>query len=305
MKEKLFIIILLFISTTSFGRKLYTMTKEDFASQFNENLYLQKVYCQNEKGEKVWLHCTNSTILTISLKDKKPESLMLHTIKLKQGIIEAVKYNVWMPGKKINSFDLSEVVAISIERRFQEYETPYFNIDSVRAITKQKNDSLLDIYSYGSEFVIFLVSPKNFKNDTLKIQENACYNLTFKDGRKTEFGVVQKITEDSIYISNFFNPKAAQRSKKEFDLLGYLATDIKGISLLRSGGFIFNDVKTEDCVLYVENRKKNANNCPYWFAFSPTSGEINFYRLWQTNSGFPGITEINGKATWYEGESTR
>lgn len=270
MKEKLFIIILLFISTTSFGRKLYTMTKEDFANQFNENHYLQKIYCQNEKGEKVWLHCTNSTILTISLKNKKPESLMLHTIKLKQGIIEAVKYNVWIPGKTICSFDLG-----------------------------------IDTYNYGSEFVIFLVSPKNFKNDTFKIQENACYNLAFKDGHKTEFGVVQKITEESIYIYNFFNPKTAQRNKKAFDLLGYLATDIKEISLLRSGGFTFNDIKIEDCALYIENRKGNANNCPYWFAFSPTSGEINFYRLWQTNTGFSGITEINGRATWYEGESTQ
>ena len=107
---------------------------------------------------------------------------MLHTIKLKQGIIEAVRYNVWMPIKKVDNFDFKEVATIAIESKFQDYERPYFNIDSCRIIAKQKNDSLRRTYTNRKEFVIYCIKSNKTKGDTLRLIENVCYNLTFANG---------------------------------------------------------------------------------------------------------------------------
>ena len=305
MKDKLILIFLLFASTSSFGKKIYTMSREDFGNQFNEKQYLLSVYCHNEKGEKVWLYCNDNTILKISLKNNKTETLMLHTIKLKQGIIEAVRFNVWMPSKKVDNFDFKEVTTIAIEPKFQDYEGPYFNIDSCRIIAKQKNDSLRRTYTNRKEFVIYCMKSNKTKGDTLRLIENICYNLTFANGLKTEFGVVQNITKDSIYITNFFNIQMAVNKNKTFEVLGCLIKDIKEISLLKSGGYSYNNIKLENCILLVKNTIKNNNDCPVWFAINPMTGVINFYRFWQTDSGLSGITtEKDRKIVWYEGEET-
>jgi hypothetical protein len=304
MKEKLILIILLLISSTSFGKKIYTMTKEDFANQFNENHFLERIYCQNENGQKVWLHCNNNTILTISFDDNKNEDLMLQSIKFKQSRIEAIKYNVWMPSKKISTFDFKEVNAIYIVRKYQEFERPFFDIDSIRNIAKQKNDSLRNIYNNGSENVIYVIKRNSDQSDTIRILENACYNLTFDDNNETEFGVVQKIVNDSIYISNYFNTRMASKKKKKYEQLGYRIKSIKKISLLKSGGYAFNYIEIDSNSLHIENVKRNVNRIPYWFAINPYLGEVNFYRLWQTDKGYPGITEKDGNAIWYEGERT-
>lgn len=302
MRERLILILLLCISTASFGKKTYTMTTEDFSKQFNENHYLKRVYCLNEKGEKVWLHCNNKTILTIHLKNNKTEDLMLQTIKLKQGIIEAVKYNVWMPTTKVNSFDFKEVETISIDRKFQEDERPYFNIDSSLTISKHKNDSLRNIYSDGNEYVIVLTKKGKSKIDTFRVIENACYHLTFNNGKETEFGVIQKITEDSIYTSNFFNSQMALKNDKPFELLGHRIIDVAEINLLKSGGYSYNTIKPSDYFVSIERRKRTVDNCPFWYAVNHLTGEVNFYRLWQIDGAIPGIKEKDGRAIWYEGE---
>lgn len=298
------ILLLLYISTSSFGRKRYTMTKEDFTHQFNENHYLKRVYCQNEKGQKVWLYCNNNTILTIGLKNSKTEDLILQTIKLKRGIIEAIKYNVWIPSKRINNFHLTDVTTITIERKFQESEMPYFDMDSSLTIAKQKNDSLKNIFSDGNENIIVFTKKENSKIDTIKIIQNACYNLRFRDGHKTEYGVVEKITKDSLYISNFFNSQMAAKHNKPFELLSYNVNELLEISMLKPGGYSYNIIQIKDYTISSERRKKEAINRPFWFAVSPSTGEVNFYRLWQTDQGFTGITEKDGNAIWYEGEKT-
>lgn len=302
MKHNLLFVLLLLVATPSFAKRTYTMTRNDFQNQFNENSSLLKVYCHNEKGEKVWLYCNNNTMLTISLNNKKTEDLMLHTIKLKNDTIEAVRYNVWWENKKVERFSFNEVTAITIERKFQEGESPYFNADSGLAIVKQKNDSLNEIYSKGSEFVILLINTKEIKGDTLSIIENACYNLTFKDGVKTEYGVVQKITKDSIYVSNFFNAAMASKNKKNFELLGHPVSAIKEVRLLKAGGYSYNTIQLKNCTLSIINNERTVNKCPYWFAVDASTGGTNFYRLWKTDRGFSGITEKNGHAVWYEGE---
>lgn len=293
------LITLLYIFTYSFSGKIYTMTKEEFAKQFNENSSLQMVSCKNPKGEKVLLRCFENTILSLQLKNNKTENLILHTIKFKQNKIEAIRYNVWKSSNKVSSFDFNDVVAISI---YNGYETPYFNIDSCQIVVKAKNDSLQNIYSNGTESVIYITNTTDSKTDTFRIIENACYNLTFTNGNQTEFGVVQKITTDTIYISNFFNPRMAMENKKNFELWAQPISQLSEINLLKSHGYSYKTVQLKHCLVSVENKKRNPANCPYWFAMNPTNGAVNLYRLWQTQHKFSAITEIEGKPIWYQGE---
>ena len=75
MKHKLLFYISLFLAITCFGKKIYTMASSDFTNQFNKTKFLQRVYCTNEKKEKVWLYCNDNTNLTITLSNKKQEKL--------------------------------------------------------------------------------------------------------------------------------------------------------------------------------------------------------------------------------------
>ncbi len=277
------------------------MTKVDFAKQFNETHFIDKVYCQNKYGKTVWLYCNKYTLLTLKINDGSSVRLKLLTIKLKQGVIEAVKFNIWVPSSKINKYNLDEVLSITIPETSQEYDLPFFNIDSSLALLKHKNDSLKNIYNSGHETLIYFTSGKT-KHDTIEIVENICYNLSFKNGTKTKYGVVQKITKDSIFITNFFNSNVALKNNKQFELLGFPFGDIIEIRLFKSGGLSYKTISLGEYFLSTKTRSRYWNYRPLWFAMQRMTGDIRFYRLWKTERGYSGLTEQNGNIYWYEGQ---
>lgn len=299
MKTKILLAVLMFVSLSCFGKKEYTISKSDFISQFT-NPYGLRIYCFNETGARVWLHCNKNTQLILKLKSNEEKVLMLETVKYVNETIEAIEYNVWMPGNKVSIFAMDDVQSLIIKRKYQEYESPYFNLDSSRNIAKLKNDSLKKEYSAKKELTIVLPAKSN--KDTLLISPDACYHINFKDNNQVKFGVVQQITKDSIYISSSFNAEMAAKDKKDYTVYQYPISDISGLSLLKSGGYSYRTINIGDYDVLVKKADKSSSFMPYWYAVNPGNGAIKFYRTWLTDSGFLGITETNGRAIWYEGE---
>lgn len=305
LKMKTIIYLLLFISFSCYGERIYTMDKNDFINQFNDSIALQKIYCYNEKGEKIWLNCNENFQLTIKLSNNKEYKLMLQTIRYKSGKIKASEYNAWWPSKKINSYDIDNVVSfkiINLAALFAEREVPYFDINNIKKNIKYKNDSVRNKLQTGTEFVIKLRKKDEINND-FKILENLSYNIKFKDNKKTEYGIVQKISNDSIYISNDYNENMSLANKRKYEIYKYSISDISELELLKSGGWSFKNIKMEEFIVNIEKTNKDSlKNYQCWYAMNPTNGKINLYRYWLTNRGFVGITESNQKIFWYEGE---
>lgn len=298
MKQALLAIFLL-ISFPCFAKKRYTIPKADFQQQFDAGIKQSRIYCYKEDGSKVWFLFNKSTILTIKLLNNEEREVMLHTVTYKNGIIEGLVYNVWLPAKKTYTIDIDDVNSFYIDRKFQESEMAFFNMDSSRNLVRLKNDSLRSSYLSRDELVIGWVDRN--KKDTLFIRENACYHMVFKDNTRTEYGVVQRITADSIYISNTFNEEWATINKKEYKVYGYAIQDIVQLHLLRGGGLSYKEVKVEDYGVIVMTVNKDNLTGPYWFGMNPGTGEVEFYRAWLVDRGFVGIMEKGGKVYWYEG----
>jgi len=299
-KTTLLLLCLLLFSGTSFSRQVYTLTKQDFSAQFNSDHSLRRVYCLNEKGEKIWLNCNDNTILTISLATGTKEPLLLTTIRFRDQRISSRRYNVWMPSGTVHTFAFDDVTAISIERRFQEYERPYFNYDSSLSVAKRKNDSLKIVYSAGTDYYISVVGSDKSRADSLRIVPEALYTLSFHDGTSVRYGIVRQITRDSIDVIDASGVAGA--GMNEVPSRGYRIQDIEAISGLRSGGFSYRSIALDNCIVRVDSQSRNPNARPYWFAVNPSTGAVNFYRSWRTDQGFVGITLQGGKAIWYEGE---
>lgn len=301
MKNTVFLFLLVIISISSFGVKRYNISIEEFINQFNESKYLNRVYCQNDSGEIIWLICNENTILNLVFEDGIRKKVMLQKTKLIDDLIETIDYNVWWPSNKFTNYNLEKVKEIYIERKFGEYERPYFNIDSVRIECERKNDSLKSYYDTREEYYLLMIDNKENLKDSIYIIENACYNITFRDDVKTNYGVVNKITADSIFVTNYFNSAMAIKNKSEFNLLKYSLDELKSLSLLKSGGYGYNTIEIKERELIVDIRSCNISNMPYWFSFYDSDGKIKLYRLWLKENGYFGISEQNGRAVWYEG----
>ncbi|WP_336514162.1 hypothetical protein [Pollutibacter soli] len=298
---KTLLTFLLLASVSCYGKKVYTLSKNDFIYQFRDTTNLLQVHCINEKGLKVWLHTTAQTILVAKMQESREKKLILYKVTLKGDAIEAIEYNVWIPSKKIISINIDSVHSFEIEKNgFQEYERPYFSLDSARALLKFKNDSLANAYTGGEEFVIYMKEKNNPAADTIAIIENACYHLKFKDGNDAEFGVVYKITKDSISVSNRFNEAIAKRDKKEYRIYNYAISDLAELSVFRFKGQKFRTLKFTDYDILVSTVPKADHGCPCWFSLVRYNGEVYFYRYWRTENGFAGISEQNGRPIWLE-----
>lgn len=301
MKTKLLLtVLLLAFSVSCFGKPKYTISKTDFIAQFTDPSPLNRFYCTDEAGTKVWLDCNDNSELTLKIKNNKEKVLTIHTVKYKNDTIEGAEASVWMPRKKLSTFNIQDVISFTIEGKFQEQVLPYFNRDSLYAVVIKLNDSLKAKYATGTELIINLHAKEKPKSDTIPIIANACYHIGFKDNINIWNGVVQKITKDSIYISSSFNPEMAAANKVEYKIHSYAIHDISDLKLLKSGGYGYKTIKIEDYDIAVKEVESTTLCCPYWYTLDNRFGQIRFYRSFLTDSCFPGITEIDGKPTWFE-----
>lgn len=302
MKIRLSCAITFLVYAIGFSKPPYTISKEDIIAQFSVENKSNRIYCNNHQGKKIWLYYNENTHLIVKLKDNKKKKFILQTIRYQNNMIEGLPFHPWGPPHiKINC-TLEEIQSLKIVTTQFDHESPYFNLDSCRVLSRFKNDSIAKDYKSIDKLTLLLRTKMKSDHDSISIVEGACYNLTFRDNNRTEYGVVSKITADSIYISSSFNNETALANKKEYKIFRYSFKDLAELKLRKSGGFSY---KTIDLNLYQINVVKTTReklDCPAWFAITPESGKINFYRSWLTERGYLGITEVNGRPTWYEGE---
>lgn len=298
------IILLSLLSFNGNAKKIYTITKNDFIRHFKTEKPTLNIECFNESGEKVFLRCNTNTILTFLMMNGKDEEVILYTVHRSENIVEATKYNVWIPVDKKIKINLDSAVSIHIKANFQESENQYFDIESLKQLTKLKNDSLSN-ECLNREYNEIIFSPEKPKGNVFKISENACYNLQFNDNKTTNFGIVLKIAHDSIYITNFLDKEMSKANKSQFEIFKYPIKEISMLHLLKSGGYTYNKIDLKNISWKVTKIDTQKNGCPIWYALNTSTGKINFYRSWLTDSGFKGITAIDGRAIWYEGEWAR
>ncbi|MCF6407196.1 hypothetical protein L3C95_30145 [Chitinophaga filiformis] len=302
MKQKALFTVFLLLSLSCFGIKKYTIPKDEFLQQLSTgSLPPGRVYCYKADGSKVWLFYNKSSVLGIKLKDNTKRDVELHTVTLKNGTLAATVFNVWWWSNKVYTVNIDDIQSFYIERRTTESVMSYVDIDNSRHLVRLKNDSLKNIYANRDELMISWVAKGNSSKDTFRIRENVCYHMDFKDKRQTTYGIVQKITKDSIYISNVYNQEWATVNKTTYEIWGYAIRDIMQLRLLKSGGYGYKAVNADDYEMLVTKTDWNSLRFPYWYAANPTTGELEFYQAWLTARGFLGIREEKGKMYWYEG----
>lgn len=296
---KILIIILSFVTTISLGQKKYSITKNDFISQFSDSSILNRIFCVNKKGEKVWiLYTQDGYIITLGLLDSKKE-IKLFKPRFINGGIEGQKLTALnYPGKVVN-VNLDNILFISLQSN-NGIEVPYYSLDSSNDVFKYKNDSLIKNYSSGTQFIIKLLPKKDIDKDSFLILENACFCINFKDNTQINNGIIAKLTKDSIYLYNSFDSVTAKYDNLEYKILQYHINDIKELKLLKGGGYSYKTISTKDYELIFENVEKSKITCPCKFKINPLSGAVELYRKLLTLNGFIGLTEKGGKLYWDE-----
>jgi hypothetical protein len=289
----------LILANASFGARIYKLSKEDFQRQFSDSVALSKngrVYCSREDGRKVWLFFNEGTTLTVHQAADK-QRLLLRTVRYSDGLVTGRAPDALGLPKNRHSIWMEDVVAFEIERRAGEGEMPYFNDDSARVVAQLKNDSLVRWCKADNSTVIYLKSRKDSGLDTITLVQEACYTLRFRDGQRANFGVIQRLTPDSIYISTGFSPTATVSNGAPYTILAYPIREIAFLELLKSGGYSTKKAMLED--YDVVPGTSNGNYCPLWYS-GAYGGELRLFRRWLTASGYAGISEQNGKVIWAE-----
>jgi hypothetical protein len=302
---KIFHILFLLISLPCFGQNnflgqaKFSIPTTDFIGQFSNDSTLSRIYCFNKKGEKVWLTNIQNFILTLVLKDGKPKKIKLGSAKYKNGLITGVDLKRSDFKIRMATFDFTNISSIVVQA-YYSIESPYFDFDSSKKVWQVKADSLDKLYSSEKELVLYLMPKDNTKKDTLLIYANACYAINFSNNVHIKNGVVQKITTDSIYISNNFDSNTAKANKEDYKVLKYSFGDIKEISILKGNGFSYKNINITDFIIVPIELEKDKLVQPCWFEINSYSGKVEFYRLLLTANGFLGIKAENGKIYWYE-----
>jgi len=234
--------LLLLITGAAFAQRSYVLPEDYFISQFSDSNRINRIYCLNKNGEKVWLTNVSNFYVTLEFKDVSLKNIGVLSPKHKNGLIEGIEVSTgWKNKENPVSLHLSGISRITVNADYA-VESPYFNYDSSIKVWDRKNDSLISYYSSGDQFVAYLIAKTKAKPDSILLVENACYNINFTDGTKTISGVIVKISPDSIVATTGFNSSAAAFNKMEYKTVKYRLADIASLELLKGGGFSYKKI---------------------------------------------------------------
>jgi hypothetical protein len=300
LKPCIFLLLAFIVNISGFAKGKYTISKADFVSQFSNPDKLDKIYCKNEKGEKVWMDRLYNSTLYIRFDGDRKKNIRLSSIRHKNDSIigyysdrvkeiDRNKFKV-----ALNNVDAIYIIASQYERIY-----PYYDTDSLDHSFQLRTDSLYKSCIKGGQKRINMVSKSTL--DTIVIALGVCYNMEFNDGTSTNYGVVKEITTDSIFISNRINENQASFDNVEFLILAKPISAITAIVVLKSGGYSYQNLNITDYDITVESINEKNRWCPYWFRISYFDKKLIFYRVWRTQRGYIGISENEGKIYWAEG----
>jgi hypothetical protein len=290
------LILLLILTCVIISCSTYTLTTQDLVTQFSDTIKYNRISCKDDKGDIVWLYLNAHTSLQILEKNQsKPLEFNIYSTRCSNDSLKGKLQNFRGTDRSISLDDIS---TISLKTIFPK-ESIFFNLDSCKKIVTEKNDSLDKICLSKNELAIYLVPINNNApiKDSIGIFTNACYFINFTNSQ-IKRGVITKITEDSIYITNAFSKEVAIRSKIEFKVLKYRVDEITSIILYHESGIIANKLDRKDYKFITKEINSLDSYCSCWYVCDEFTGDIWLYRDELTAIGYVGVKEINGEVYW-------
>jgi hypothetical protein len=278
----------------------YFMSVSDFTETFADTSLPNQLICRNDIGEKLLAGYHKNAQLKVFMKDGTFKTIFSNSVKLLDGKVGATEITKFWQNKIPCEIALDDIDSIPIRKMWITWSTPYYDMDSLKAVHVSKMDSLENDYKSKNRCILKLIPRNESQHDTISILENACYNLKMGNDQEINHGVIRSISSDSIEISSSFNPGQIPVAARE-TTFQYLIRDIKEINLLKGGGIGTKTISVDDYVVRIEESPKDFRYAPCWFSISRIEGAINFYRLLLTENGFKGIRYENGKYYWFEG----
>ncbi|WP_124636342.1 hypothetical protein [Taibaiella sp. KBW10] len=293
MKKIQYLSIFIVLLCSSF-KNIY-LSKKELQQQYQSNTFKSAILCLDKDSNKVWIgnYSYNYAIVHLNNSKKKRSIHLGEKFRIENDTLKGMVYQdpPMIPQKAnvaMSDIDFIEIITAT-------KPIPYYNLDSAQQAVVFKNDSISKAFMATGHNKWILVS-KQHPSDSIMIFEQACYDLEFADGTKTQKGVVRKLTTDSIYISSAFNPEAAAFERQVYSELAYHKKDLAIISILKKGGW---DTKKLDAVTYdLYPETDNSNSPSHFYKLHGETGTIRLYRYWFTQVGFVKIFEEGGKIYW-------
>lgn len=289
-------IIIFILTNSNLHAKDFSLTIKELLDQLMDTIEYDRVRCSNSNGELVWLDIRGGATLKIQEIDNgQIHSLNIAHVHLTVDSLRGKTDNQ----KSIISISLSKIDSVWINHIFPK-TNPYFDPIKVSNRVKLLNDSLDQFCFIDSRYSIYLnpVKSKVPIQDSIILDEGECYNMIFVDDVRVQHGVLQKITKDSIFITNSFNHNTAKREKKDYTVLRYSIKDIKALKLQTNNGVTFKKITNSQYVFEAIPFDKENTGCSSYYTWDEYTGQIYFYRFWLVERGFVPIREQDGHLSW-------
>lgn len=287
----------------------YKITKEDLKAQLlkvaeaekkdtleKTSSGINRIACSNSKNKRVWLYISREMKLKITAgSSEKPFSLNMYGMIIRNDSLVS-KYSRLI--RLDTAFAFSDIRNVEI-LAMTPYTEPCFNVDSLNKVAELLSKKETELCANDKNQIIQMQITGNQKSilqdDYLLLFAGAVYNLGFNDKVKVKSGLVHKIRNDSIYISNALNENVAKKEKINYKILRYHVKDIVSVDLyhtynspdhfeIMSGDF---DIKT------LAYNQYDGKPCPIYKVMEK-KGKILKYYFWLTLSGYFAITEDEG-----------
>lgn len=289
--------LIIFLSLVFFSCKTYQLTQQDLQEPFEFDDTEGRLACHKKNGEKIWLYVKNGNFELYKNDEPKPYRIYMPSVSVKNDTLYA---DILIESsKKALQVAISDISFARVTSIFPSF-VPFFNPDSIANVVRIRNDSLGHFCNADTRYSIYLkplIDSLQFQ-DSIILQENACYNMTFTDNTIIKYGIIKKIISDSIYITNYLNYKVAKKEKRNFKVLKYSINDIRELELLRSEECLFTTITNEQYHFQVVPYNKETSSCPTFFSWNKITGEIYYNVNWLIESGYVPIKDINGVIYW-------
>jgi hypothetical protein len=239
--------------------------------------------------------------------DRYLRILDINTVKLKNDTVYGVKV---FPSNTRISIPWSTVKTIEVDVPINQNIKFRSKLDDYHSVGRKKelNDSLKSVFDANSKYVVHWVPSNNpnWEGAEVFLIERACFHFVFSDDKEVYYGIVQKITKDSIYVSSTFNNVVASKQKIDYKILKYKISDITTLKLPSNSGFGFKKLRAKNYILKVvpytpgemDEIRDQISGCPDFYYMEKQTLKFTYYVNFLTERGFVAIHESGGGIYW-------
>lgn len=286
------------------AQEIYWLNVQDLKDQFSKKSDYNMVCCRNSAGSKVYVD-REGLVLSLTIKGQKTACrFMAERTECLGDAISGSELTLFGQKKSVNLDDISKIELTGRTRFICNFSQK----DSLEKIVDLKNDSIKHNYNLNSKYVIYWRSKSKIVSykDSVMIMEKACYHFVFADNKEVYYGIVMKITPDSVFVSSAFSGANAKKEGVEYKILKYKISDIKILKLPRNSGFGYKKLYAKDYELDVIAFKHSYTHimwdfysgCPEFYSIILWNWELVYSVNLLTERGFVPIREDNGRIYW-------